>query len=146
MLARIRIRIRNPRCCGPEPSWLAEAERAWKPPHAGPRRRAVIPIWRDPWMVVGPGTFADDIVGRLGLDNVYGDHPDRYPHVSLDDIAARRPEIVVLPDEPYRFGPGDGPDAFPWQRAAFVDGRALTWYGPSLVTARAALTAQLQPG
>jgi hypothetical protein len=95
-------------------------------------------------MVVGSATFAGDIAARLGLDNVYGSHPERYPHVSLDDLAARRPELVVLPDEPYRFSAGDGPEMFPRQRVALVSGRALTWYGPSLITARAQLLAQLE--
>ncbi|MBO0838265.1 MAG: cobalamin-binding protein, partial [Actinobacteria bacterium] len=130
----------------PEPAWLAEAEAAWASGAGGPRRRAVIPIWRDPWMVVGPGTFAGDVAARLGLDNVYGDGADRYPHVTLEEIAARAPDVVMLPDEPYRFGPDDGPEAFPGRRVALVDGRYLTWYGPSLVTARSVLTAQLDAG
>jgi ABC-type Fe3+-hydroxamate transport system substrate-binding protein len=128
----------------PEPAWLAEAERAWRPPQPpGPRLRAVIPVWRDPWMVVGSSTFTGDIAARLGLDNVYADHPERYPHVSLDDLAARRPDIVVLPDEPYPFSAADGPEAFPGRRVALVEGRSLTWYGPSLVTARSLLSGQL---
>lgn len=130
----------------PEPAWLGEAEDTWRTTGAsGPRglRRAVIPIWRDPWMVVGSGTFTGDIAARLGLDNVYGDGAERYPRVTLDDIAARAPEVVVLPDEPYRFGPDDGPEAFPGCPVSLVDGRSLTWYGPSLVTARSVLEAQL---
>jgi ABC-type Fe3+-hydroxamate transport system substrate-binding protein len=127
----------------PEPAWLAEAERAWRSPVPGPRLRAVIPVWRDPWMVVGSSTFTGDIAARLGLDNVYADHPERYPHVSLGDLAARRPDIVVLPDEPYPFSAADGPEAFPGRRAALVEGRSLTWYGPSLVTARSLLLGQL---
>ncbi|HEX4094721.1 MAG TPA: helical backbone metal receptor [Trebonia sp.] len=123
----------------PEPPWLAEAERAWRDPVHGPRVRAAIPIWRDPWMVVGSATFTGDLAARLGLDNVYADHPERYPHVDLDDLAARNPELIVLPDEPYAFSASDGPEMFPRQRAALVEGRSLTWYGPSLVTARAQL-------
>jgi ABC-type Fe3+-hydroxamate transport system substrate-binding protein len=127
----------------PEPDWLTEAERIWRAPPAGPRLRAVIPVWRDPWMVVGSDTFTGDLAARLGLDNVYGSHPERYPHVTLDDIAARQPDVVVLPDEPYPFSPEDGPEAFPRHRVALVEGRSLTWYGPSLLTARAQLTGQL---
>ena len=37
----------------PEPGWLAEAERVWQRPRPGPPVRAAIPVWRDPWMVVG---------------------------------------------------------------------------------------------
>jgi hypothetical protein len=46
---------------------------------------------------------------------------------------------VLLPDEPYPFTAGDGPEAFPAQRVALISGRLLTWYGPSLATARADL-------
>jgi len=143
----------------PEPGWLGQARAAWREPSPGPRVRAAIPVWRDPWMVVGSGTFAGDVAARLGLDNVYRDDPDRYPRVRLEDLAAGNPggnpagtpdgggagkaELIVLPDEPYPFGPADGPEAFAGQRVALVEGRSLTWYGPSLVTARATLLTQL---
>ena len=94
-------------------------------------------------MVVGSRTFTGDIADRLGLDNVYGDHAERYPRVELAGIHDRGPDLVVLPDEPYPFTAGDGPEAFPRSRVALVQGRDLTWYGPSLITARSALLAQL---
>jgi ABC-type Fe3+-hydroxamate transport system substrate-binding protein len=127
----------------PEPDWLAEAEHAWQDPAPAPRIRAAIPIWRDPWMAVGSATFTGDLAGRLGLDNVYADHPERYPHIDLDDLNSRLPELIVLPDEPYTFTAADGPEMFPRQRVALVEGRSLTWYGPSLVAARARLAGQL---
>jgi hypothetical protein len=49
----------------------------------------------------------------------------------------------VLPDEPYAFTDADGREAFPGLPYALVSGRHLTWYGPSLATARAQLTAAL---
>ncbi|MGP7999974.1 MAG: helical backbone metal receptor [Streptosporangiaceae bacterium] len=127
----------------PAPDWLAAARRAWAGPAHGVPVRAVIPIWRDPWLVIGSDTFAGDLAARLGLDNVYGGHAARYPRIDLADLAARQPEIVVLPSEPYPFSAADGPEMFPRLRVALVDGRDLTWYGPSLVTARSALAAQL---
>jgi ABC-type Fe3+-hydroxamate transport system substrate-binding protein len=127
----------------PEPAWLAAAEEAWRPPPPGRPARAAIAVWRDPWMVVGSETFTGDVAARLGLSNVYADHHDRYPHVSLEDLRAQRPDVILLPDEPYRFTAEDGPEAFPRQRVALVEGRSLTWYGPSLVDARALLLAQL---
>ena len=126
-----------------EPPWLTQAERAWSQPVPGPPIRAAIPIWRDPWMVVGSGTFTGDLAHRLGLDNVYADHPDRYPRVDLSDLEARQPELIVLPDEPYAFSAQDGPEMFPAHRIALVEGRDLTWYGPSLITARPALLAAI---
>lgn len=128
----------------PAPGWLDAARQAWAgPPPAGPPVTAAIPIWRDPWMVIGSDTFAGDLAARLGLANVYRDHAARYPRVGLADLTARRPELIVLPDEPYPFSAGDGPEMFPAQRVALIDGRSLTWYGPSLVAARPVLSAQL---
>jgi ABC-type Fe3+-hydroxamate transport system substrate-binding protein len=127
----------------PAPDWLEEAAAAWAAPPPARRRRAVICVWRDPWMVVGSDTFTGDLAARLGLDNIFGDHPDRYPRVELAEIAERHPELILLPDEPYEFTPDDGPEAFPGQRTALVPGRDLTWYGPSLVAARDRLAARL---
>jgi hypothetical protein len=122
--------------CWEVPSWLGEAESQWRTPATRQRLRVAVPVWRDPWMVIGTRTFSGDLLARTGLENVFGDAVERYPKVTVDDIVARRPDVVLLPDEPYRFAAGDGPEAFPGTRCALVEGRALTWYGPSLVTAR----------
>ncbi|MFJ6993713.1 helical backbone metal receptor [Streptomyces sp. NPDC003090] len=126
------------RACGvaSRPRWLDEAEAAWASlPSGRPPRRAVVPVWRRPWMVLGRDTFAGDLLARLGVANVYADHPERYPRVPLDELPAAGADLVVLPDEPYRFTADDGPEAFGGLPAALVDGRHLTWYGPSLVRA-----------
>jgi ABC-type Fe3+-hydroxamate transport system substrate-binding protein len=122
------------------PAWLDEAEQTWAPSYDGPRRSAVIPIWRRPWMAVGRDTFAGDLLARLGIDNALGSSPDRYPHFTPD--AMPPVDLVVLPDEPYAFAADDGPEAFA-APSALVSGRHLTWYGPSLVEARRVLTDQL---
>jgi ABC-type Fe3+-hydroxamate transport system substrate-binding protein len=127
-----------------EPDWLAAAAASWAPPPAGPRTRVVVPVWRDPWMVVGARTFTGDLLDRLGLDNVFAGHAERYPRLDLAELRAAGPELVLLPDEPYLFTADDGPEAFPGLPAALVPGRELTWYGPSLATARAGLTAQVR--
>lgn len=122
--------------CGlPEPDWLAAAERAWPTSPVTGVRRAVIPIWRKPWMVLGRDTFAGDLLLRLGVRNLYADHPERYPRIALPDLLASGADLVVLPDEPYRFTAQDGPGFFPETSAALVSGRHLTWYGPSLAEA-----------
>ncbi|MFJ2649512.1 helical backbone metal receptor [Streptomyces sp. NPDC087420] len=128
------------------PRWLDDARAAWAAPPPDPYRprTAVIPIWRRPWMVLGRDTFAADLLARLGVRNVYADHPERYPRVPLDELRASGADLVVLPDEPYRFTADDGPEAFPGLPAALVDGRFLTWYGPSLAEAPAALRAALR--
>jgi ABC-type Fe3+-hydroxamate transport system substrate-binding protein len=125
------------------PGWLAEARRVWAPAPAQPYRRAVIPVWRRPWIVVGSDTFAGDVLARLGVTNVYAEAAQRYPRPSLDELRASGADLVVLPDEPYAFTAQDGPEAFPGVRCALVSGRHLTWYGPSLVEARSVLSLQL---
>lgn len=122
------------------PSWLDEADAAWAEPWGGPRRRAVIPIWRRPWMAVGSGTFTGDLLARLGVDNVLADHEERYPKV--DPATLPEHDLVVLPDEPYAFSSTDGPECFT-APSACVSGRHLTWYGPSLADARTVLLRQL---
>ncbi|MBU8861176.1 MULTISPECIES: helical backbone metal receptor [unclassified Micromonospora] len=126
------------------PSWLREARRAWAALPAPERvRTAVVPVWRRPWVVLGRDTFAGDVLARLGVRNGYAGDAERYPRPSLDELRARAPDLVVLPDEPYRFTADDGPEAFPGVPAALVSGRHLTWYGPSLAEAPALLAAQL---
>lgn len=126
-----------------EPAWLGEARAAWEPPAPSPPRSAVIPVWRRPWVVLGGGTFAGDVLRRLGVANLYDGAAERYPRPPLAEMLARRPELVVLPDEPYAFAPHDGPEAFAGLRCALVSGRHLTWYGPSLAEAREVLADQL---
>ncbi|MEV0172398.1 helical backbone metal receptor [Streptomyces sp. NPDC050803] len=137
VLAACGVRVR--------PRWLDEAEETWSS-LAPPERRttAVVPIWRRPWMVLGRDTFAGDVLARLGVDHVHAAHPDRYPRIPLEDLRAAAPDVVVLPDEPYRFTPDDGPEAFPGLPCALVSGRHLTWYGPSLAEAPRVLGAALR--
>jgi ABC-type hemin transport system substrate-binding protein len=84
-------------------------------------------------MVVGSATFTSDLLARLGWANVFAE--ERYPHTTVEEIEARDPDVVLLPDEPYVFGEAD--------RSAFtrptelISGRLITWYGPSLVEAYA---------
>jgi ABC-type Fe3+-hydroxamate transport system substrate-binding protein len=124
------------------PAWLVAAEKSWAAPWPDVRCRAVVPIWRRPWMALGRDTFAGDVLSRLGVDNVLAGHADRYPRIDLAELPAY--DVVVLPDEPYAFTGDDGPEAFE-QPSRLVSGRHLTWYGPSLAEARHVLAAQLWP-
>jgi ABC-type Fe3+-hydroxamate transport system substrate-binding protein len=121
--------------CGLErPAWLDEAEEAWRAlPEPAVRRRAVVPIWRKPWMAVGCDTFTGAVLHCLGVDNVLADADERYPRIDPRHLPPH--DLVVLPDEPYLFTADDGPEAFPGVPAALVSGRLLTWYGPSLTEA-----------
>jgi ABC-type Fe3+-hydroxamate transport system substrate-binding protein len=127
------------------PAWLDAAARAWSAIEhtvpSAPRRRAAVPVWRRPWMAVGSDTFAGDVLARLGVENILGSSPERYPRFDPSDLPSH--DLVVLPDEPYAFGAGDGPEVFAPTPCALVSGRHLTWYGPSLAEAPEILSAAL---
>ena len=81
------------------------------------------------------------------------DRPTRYPTVTLDEVGAARPEVILLPDEPYRFRRvhladfatvGDVP-ALRAGRVRFVDGKLLSWYGARIGEALLRLPPLLAP-
>jgi ABC-type Fe3+-hydroxamate transport system substrate-binding protein len=127
---------------------VARAERARAAPS-----RVFCPIWRDPWLTIGADTYAHDLVALCGGANVFADRGDRrYPRISLDDVSAAQPEVILLPDEPYRFGDADARElarldvpAARHARIHCVDGTWVSWYGPRIQTAIEGLRPLLAP-
>jgi ABC-type Fe3+-hydroxamate transport system substrate-binding protein len=101
------------------------------------------PIWRGPYMTIGRDTYVHDMLAVCGGANVFADRAERYPTVTLAEVAAARPEVILLPDEPYRFRGAHLPDFEAWpdipavagRRIHFVDGKLLSWYGPRIADA-----------
>ena len=127
--------------------------------------RTFCPIWMKPLMTIHGATFISDILDLAGAQNVFADRerryplaadiggapalpPEavaerdtRYPRVTLEEVTARKPELVLLPDEPHPFSEEDAevfraleiPAA---QRGAVVrtGGKDLCWYGAQTVT------------
>lgn len=113
-------------------------------------RRVFVPIWKRPYMSVGSDTYVHDVLKTCGGGNVCG-ASTRYPAVTLEEIEALRPEIVLLPDEPYPFSAEDLPEFYaldiPAARADrihLVDGKLLTWYGPRMAGSLMQLAALLR--
>jgi ABC-type Fe3+-hydroxamate transport system substrate-binding protein len=105
-----------------------------------PRVRVFCPIWRGPYMTVNRDTYVHDVLWTCGGDNVFGASPTRYPTVSLEEVRVAAPEVILLPDEPYRFRTvhradfealGDVP-AVRAGRVHLIDGKLLSWYGPRI--------------
>jgi ABC-type Fe3+-hydroxamate transport system substrate-binding protein len=98
------------------------------------------PIWRSPWMTIGRDTYIHDMLAVCGAANVFGDRPERYPTVTLAEMAARRPEVIVLPDEPFRFRRAHLADFAAYTdvpavregRIHLVDGKPFSWHGPRI--------------
>jgi ABC-type Fe3+-hydroxamate transport system substrate-binding protein len=132
------------------------------------------PIWREPaegapqwWMTVNAQTYVSDLIAVCGGRNVFAGRerryplaadldpaqpPDaaperdtRYPRVPLAEVLAARPEVILLPSEPFAFSEADAefwrhasrPDLPAAQngRIHFVDGSLLTWHGTRLARA-----------
>jgi ABC-type Fe3+-hydroxamate transport system substrate-binding protein len=119
---------------------------------ASARRRPVpvfYAIWRQPWMTIGADTYIHDLLSVCGARNVFDDAPTRYPTVTLDEVAARRPEVIVLPDEPFRFRRIHLEDFAPYvdvpavraRRIHLVDGKPFSWHGPRVGEALCTLPA-----
>jgi ABC-type Fe3+-hydroxamate transport system substrate-binding protein len=121
---------------------------------SGRPRRVFCPIWRDPWMTIGGDTYVHDVLATCGGSNVFADHPARYPTVTLEEAASRAPEVILLPDEPYRFRPAHLPalaalrdtPAMRDGRVHFVDGKLLSWYGRRIADAVQRLPAVIAGG
>ncbi|NLX09373.1 MAG: ABC transporter substrate-binding protein [Chloroflexi bacterium] len=130
--------------------------------------RVFAPIWRDPWMTFNADTYAHDVLRVCGGANVFAErerqfplaadlgqaealppddprvagHDRRYPRITLDEVIAARPEVVLLPDEPYAFA-GDDVQLFREmdipaahdERIYLIDGSLLTWHGTRLAYA-----------
>jgi ABC-type hemin transport system substrate-binding protein len=110
------------------------------------RRRAFVPIWRRPWMALGPATYGASLLARLGVDVVTPQPHERYATVEMDDVAALRPDLVLAPSEPYPFGDrhlAELAAALPGSSVVAVDGRDLFWWGVRTPGALSRLGAQL---
>jgi ABC-type Fe3+-hydroxamate transport system substrate-binding protein len=97
---------------------------------------------------VSGDTYVHDVLACCGGTNVFAGAPSRYPEVTLEEVAAARPEVILLPDEPYRFRTPHLDDFAPYPalrqgRIHFVDGKLLSWYGPRIGEALLVLPALL---
>jgi ABC-type Fe3+-hydroxamate transport system substrate-binding protein len=96
------------------------------------RMRAVTFVWRRPWMTLSADTYGSSLLDLVGFENVFADAADRYASVTLGEVAARHPDVVLLPSEPYAFATRHRTEveaAVPGCTARFVDGRDVFWWG-----------------
>lgn len=99
-----------------------------------PLRRAAYFIWRKPYMVAAGGTFIHEMMRIAGFENVFADR-ERYPEISLDTLAAARPDCILLSSEPYPFADKHlavFQEAVPAAKVRIVDGELFSWYGSRL--------------
>ena len=133
-----------------------------------PPCRVFVPVWFDPLMTFNADTYAHDLLRVCGGENVFAererqfplkadfgeaepladDDPRivgrdrRYPRVTLEEIEAAQPDVILLPSEPYPFlerhtlifSALDIPAARE-SRIHVIDGSLLTWHGTRVARA-----------
>ncbi len=123
--------------------------------NTGSRPRVFCPIWRDPWMTINRDTYIHDLIELCGGENLFAgplisdgseasEAQDRrparrYPLLDLDEWVKAEPDVILLPDEPYAFGPSDRAmiaeldlPASRNGRIHLIDGTLVSWYGPRI--------------
>jgi ABC-type Fe3+-hydroxamate transport system substrate-binding protein len=84
-------------------SLAAAFERAVDSARAAAPRGPVLPrvlllAWEEPPIVIGGGSFQDELVALAGAVNVFGDLRRPSAQVTIEAIAARDPDLIVLLD------------------------------------------------
>jgi ABC-type Fe3+-hydroxamate transport system substrate-binding protein len=111
------------------------------------------PIWRGPYMTINRDTYIHDMLRVCGGRNVFADRSERYPTVTLDEVAAQRPAVILLPDEPFRFRRAHVADFAGYAevpavcdgRIHLVDGKPFSWHGPRIADALRRLPGLIDP-
>jgi hypothetical protein len=83
-------------------------------------------------MSLAADTYGSSLLDLLGVGNVFAQSLDRYPTVTLDEVATLAPNLVVLPSEPYPFAERHLAEVerdVPGVPTVLVDGRDLFWWG-----------------
>jgi iron complex transport system substrate-binding protein len=150
---------------------MLESSLDWAIQSASDSRRIpyFCPIWQERtvdgemwWMTFNRQTYAGDLLDAIGGENIFGTRvrryplladldkapPEdagsrdvRYPRVTLAEILAGQPEVILVPDEPFPYGESicneliemmrDTPAARAG-RIYRIDGRLIAWYGTHL--------------
>ena len=137
-----------------------------------PPLRYFCPVWQGEtgsgerwWMVFNRHTYPHDLLATFGGENIFaererrypleadlgqasaqsaGERDTRYPRLTLSEIRAGQPELVLLPSEPYPFdqrhrqellGFLEGTPAARLGRIELLDGSLITWHGTRLARA-----------
>ena len=135
---------------------------------AEPAIRAFIPIWRDPWMTFNRDTYIHDLLATCGVENIFAERDRQFPlgaelgrheplpaddprvtgrgtrdpRLSLEELIAAQPDLILLPSEPFAFAQADVNElsqldipAAKKKQILLVDGGLLTWHGTRLAFA-----------
>ena len=58
--------------------------------------RTLFVIWPDPLVAAGPGSLLDDVMQKIGFENIAHDARSSYPRLSLEAVISRNPQLIVV--------------------------------------------------
>jgi len=92
------------------------------------RPSVVWPVWNTPPMVIGGGSYMDELLEIAGARNVFHDHLQPSPTVSMEEVIARAPQFVVVSDkQAVELGAND-----PWSALPAVKARRFVIHDPAV--------------
>jgi iron complex transport system substrate-binding protein len=105
-----------------------------------------------PW-TAGPGTFIDALIARAGGVNLGAVMEDSYAQISIEELVAQNPEIILLGDSAFGVTPESVAARSGWENITAVeegnlfpfDDNLVSRPGPRLVDGLEALAALLHP-
>jgi iron complex transport system substrate-binding protein len=77
-------------------SLAGSLERLIAAPRPTPRARLAFIVWDTPPMVIGGGSYLDQLASLAGAANVFHDIPSASATVSLETLAARDPDLIAV--------------------------------------------------
>jgi ABC-type Fe3+-hydroxamate transport system substrate-binding protein len=94
-------------------------------------------IWREPYMTIGKDTFIQDMLTRMGVQNVFAKEK-RYPVITIEMLKKKNSAYLFLSSEPYPFKQKhitELEEQLPKTKIILVDGALFSWYGSRLLKA-----------
>lgn len=95
------------------------------------KQRVCYLIWRKPYMSVGSDTFIHSMLELAGFENIFKTER-RYPETNLNEIIAKKGDVILLSSEPFPFRSKHIEELKPVP-AYLVDGKMFSWYGSFMI-------------
>ncbi|MGA8854684.1 MAG: helical backbone metal receptor, partial [Christiangramia sp.] len=97
-------------------------------------RKVAYFIWENPLMVVGNGTFINEMLNLNKFENVFS--KERYPETSLNELKSLNIDICLLSSEPFPFKDEHKANFKDFaEEVKIVNGEYFSWYGSRLIEA-----------
>jgi len=121
------------------------------------RVKAIIVFDHEPFIIAGPGTFADDIIELAGGENIAADAYVNYPQYSIERLVIEGPDVIVEAAHGGGYGDSNAKKimdfwrqwsiipAVAHNRIAIVDADLVSRPGPRIIDGLEAVAAALHP-